>query len=125
PNAFQSDLAESLHNLGVDLNNLLQREAALEVTREAVVLRRRLAERNPDVFRPTLIVSLHNLHMILSGLGEQGLALAACREAVALQQLAGPSHDAFQPDRTMSLQSLLTNRGRTALDATREAKHRR
>ncbi|HEX7843209.1 MAG TPA: tetratricopeptide repeat protein [Kofleriaceae bacterium] len=81
---FQPDLAMSLNNLGNRLSESRQREAALEVTREAVELYRVLAARAPDAFQPDLTMSLSNLGRQLRDLGRQETAFAATQEALEL-----------------------------------------
>ncbi len=61
PDAFNSDLAHSLHNLSVSLTDMGLREEALQVIREAVEMRRELVKQNPDAFNSDLAYSLHNL----------------------------------------------------------------
>ena len=48
PDAFLPNLAASLNNVGICLRALGQREAALQVTREAVDVYRTLAKSRPD-----------------------------------------------------------------------------
>jgi hypothetical protein len=72
-----------LTNLAIRLNELRRLDAALEVTREAVALRRELATENPDVFRPDLAMSLHNLSVELSN-GDREAALEPVQEALEL-----------------------------------------
>ena len=67
--------------LGNRLSDLGRREEALQVTEEAVALRRELADRRPDAFLPNLARSLNNLGEILSALGRWEEALQATEEA--------------------------------------------
>ncbi len=76
--------AASLNNLANDLSKLGQREQALEAAKEAVALRRELADARPEVFTPDLAASLGTLALRLSELGQRKQALEAAREAVAL-----------------------------------------
>jgi tetratricopeptide (TPR) repeat protein len=68
--------------LGYALSALGRREEALAATQEAVDIRRRLAEANPQAFLPDLASSLNNLGRDLSNLGRREEALAATQEAV-------------------------------------------
>jgi hypothetical protein len=76
-----AERARLLNNLGNRLSKLGRREEALEATREAVEIRRALAQRNPDAFRPDLATSLNNLGNRLSELGRREEALEATEEA--------------------------------------------
>jgi len=133
--AFRPDLASSLHNLGVALAALGRHEEALAATREAVAIRRALAEVRPDAFRPDLASSLNNLGIQLADLGQREEALAATREAVDLYralaaanppQAGGLGGDAVRPDLASSLNNLgnrlaALGRHEEALAATQEA----
>ena len=77
-----AERARLLGNLGVALGALGRREEALTATQEAVDIRRRLAEQNPQAFLPDLATSLNNLGRDLSALGRLEEALTAYEEAV-------------------------------------------
>jgi len=49
PDAFRPDLAGSLDNMGIPLDALGKREAALAATEEAVAIYRELAASRPNV----------------------------------------------------------------------------
>ncbi|HEX8819434.1 MAG TPA: tetratricopeptide repeat protein [Archangium sp.] len=123
----RAERARLLNNLGNRLSELGRREEALEATREAVELRRALAQRNPDAFWPDLAMSLKNLGHSLSELGHREETLEATREAVEVYRaLEQRNPDAFRPDLAMSLNNLgnsLSELGRReeALEATHEA----
>ncbi len=127
PDAFTSDLAQSLNNLSNCLADLGRREAALAAIEEAVGLRRALAAARPDAFVPELAISLNNLSGCLADLGRREAALAAIEEAVALYRaLAAARPDAFVPELATSLNNLsnrLSDLGRreAALAAIEEA----
>ncbi|EJG14397.1 tetratricopeptide repeat protein, partial [Actinomyces sp. ICM47] len=75
--------------------------------REAVRLRRVLAEASPQAYTPDLAGSLNNLAIRLSEVGERGEALVVAREAVdAYQVLAEASPQAYTPDLAASLSNL-------------------
>ena len=125
--ASSACLAASLNDLGNRRSELGQREAALEATREAVKIRRELAQASPDAFLPDLAASLNNLGNRLSEVGQREPALEATREAVdSYRELAQTSPDAFLPYLAASLGNLgsrLSEVGQRepALEATREA----
>jgi tetratricopeptide (TPR) repeat protein len=75
------NLAASLDNLAIRLAELGRRDEALAPAEEAVVIRRRLAEANPDAYLPGLAGSLNNLGGRLSGKGRREQALASAEEA--------------------------------------------
>jgi hypothetical protein len=77
PDAFESDLAMSLSNLGGELSELGQRAAACVAMQEAVDLYRRLAERNPGAFEPDLAAGSSNHSRALSEVRPRDAALAA------------------------------------------------
>jgi tetratricopeptide (TPR) repeat protein len=88
--------ARALRQYGVRLSAIGKREEALEATREAVALNRRLAGTRPEAFLPDLAMSLNNLGEDLSSLGRREEALAASQEAVDIfRRLAEVRRDAF------------------------------
>ena len=107
PNEFESDLANSLNNLGVRYNVLGELEKALETKLEAVKLYRELARESPDIFNPHLASSLNNLGNSYDMLGEREKALKTKLEAVKLYRgLAQEKSDAFNPNLAGSLSNL-------------------
>jgi tetratricopeptide (TPR) repeat protein len=74
--------ATLLNNLANRLSDLGRREEALKAAKEAVRLRRALAEARPDVFIPNLALSLNTLANRLSDLGRREEALKTAEEAV-------------------------------------------
>ena len=75
--------------------------------REAVRLRRALAEVSPAAYTPRLAGSLNNLAAFLSGVGDREGALVAAREAVELYRgLAEVSPAAYTPRLAASLNNL-------------------
>ncbi|MFG1855993.1 tetratricopeptide repeat protein, partial [Actinomadura geliboluensis] len=125
--AFLPILAISLNNLSVRLGDLGRHEEGLEAIREAVQIRRRLAETRPDAYLPNLATSLNNLSVRLGDLGRHEEGLEAIREAVQIRrQLAETRPDAYLPDLATSLNNLsipLGDLGRheEGLEAIREA----
>ena len=71
----------SLNNLAVIMSAVGERNEALGAAREAVRLRRALAEASPQAYTPDLAMSLNNLANCLSGVGERNEALEAARVA--------------------------------------------
>ena len=79
----------------------------MEAIREAVGIRRGLAEGNPVAFGPDLALSLNNLAIRLSEVGDRGGALEVIREAVGIYRgLAEGNPAAFTPDLALSLNNL-------------------
>jgi tetratricopeptide (TPR) repeat protein len=71
---------------------------------EAVAIRRKLAETNPDAFLPALATSLNNQSNRQSEMGQRAEALRSIAEAVAIRRkLAETNPDAFLPALAMSL----------------------
>ncbi len=79
--AFNPDLANSLHSLSNSLRDMGLREDALQVIREAVEMRRELVKQNSDAFNPDLANSLHSLSACLREMGLREEALQVIREA--------------------------------------------
>ena len=115
------------NNLSIRLSDVGDRVGALEAAREAVRLRRALAEAPPAAYIPRLAASLSNLANCLSGVGERDGALVAAREAVELYRgLAEASPQAYTPDLAGSLSNLAAflsavGERNEALEAAREA----
>jgi tetratricopeptide (TPR) repeat protein len=120
-------LGRWLTNLGTWLGDLGQHEEALAAAKEAVDIRRRLAETHPDAFLPDLAMSLNNISVDLFNLGRREEALAATEESVNIgRRLAETRPDAFLPTLASSLNNIsvdLFNLGRReeALAASQEA----
>jgi hypothetical protein len=80
---------------------------ALAAIREAVEIRRRLAQENPARFAPDLAQSLNYLSADLSDAGDRAGALAAIREAVEIRRrLAQDNPARFAADLQRSLRFL-------------------
>ena len=115
------------NTLALRLSEAGQRGEALEAAREAVRLRRDLAQASPAAYTPDLAASLNTLARSLSEAGQRGEALEAAREAAGLYKaLAGESPAAYTPDLAMSLNNLalcLSEAGQRgeALKVVREA----
>ena len=133
PQEDPEERARVLNSLGFALFELGRREEALEATREAMEICRRLVQQHPDAFLPELARSLNNLgwYLVISGRREE--ALQATREAVEIfRRLARQHPDAFLPELARSLNRLsfaLSELGwrEEALSAAQEAAeiHRR
>lgn len=83
-----------------------RREEALTATRQAMDIRRRLADTNPDAFEPDLATSLNNLGLRLEEMGRREEALTAAQDAVDIRRrLAETSPAAFEPDLAKSLRA--------------------
>jgi tetratricopeptide (TPR) repeat protein len=107
PQEDPEERARVLNRLGFALFELGRREEALEATREAMEICRRLARQHPDAFLPELARSLNNLgwYLVVSGRREE--ALQATREAVEIfRRLARQHPDAFLPELARSLNRL-------------------
>jgi tetratricopeptide (TPR) repeat protein len=79
------DLANSLHNFGVDLHDIGHHKDAVKVKEEAARLHHKLAETDPSVTKD-LAHSLHNLGMDLHAIGCNKDAVQAYEEAVRLRR---------------------------------------
>jgi len=74
----------ALTNLSNRLSDAGDTAGALAAIREAVEIRRRLAQENAARFAADLALSLNNLSLRLSAAGDNAGALAAIREAVEI-----------------------------------------
>lgn len=118
--------ASILINLGNWFSDLGRWEEALQATREAVTLYRRIEEQEPGAVIHALGKNLNNVGKILSRLGQRDEALQAIEEAVVIcRGLMKWRPDIFTPDYGMSLGNLsnaLSDLGRReeALSAAQE-----
>ncbi|MEV6151052.1 tetratricopeptide repeat protein [Nonomuraea sp. NPDC052129] len=101
--------ASRLSALGIRLSYVGDIRGALETSREAVKLYRRLAEVQPEAYLSNLANSLNNLGTRLSAVGDIRNALEAYWEAVELyRQLHQANPMAHLPGFTLSLNNLAT-----------------
>ncbi|MGI5506366.1 tetratricopeptide repeat protein [Lentzea sp. CA-135723] len=127
PGRYRPDLAQSLHDLAVNLWALGWYREALAAAEEAVGIRRQLVEAEPDRYRPDLAQSLNGLGRSLEKLGRHREALAAAEEAVGIwRQLVEAEPDRYRPDLAQSLHRLGRSlmelgRHREGMGATEEA----
>lgn len=84
PDAYLSDVAGTLNNLGNLLAGLGQREEARKSFEEALVIRRALARRYPDVYLPDMAMTLNNLGLLLADLGQREEARGHYEEALGI-----------------------------------------
>ena len=102
-----AERARVLNNLGVWQGKLGKRGAALASTREAMELRRKLAQERPDEFLPDLAMSLSNLGNRQGRLGQRQAALVSSHEAVEIyRNLSQKKPDAFLQYLALSLNNL-------------------
>ena len=102
-----AERAAYMNNLSNRLSEVGDRGGALEAIREAVGIRRGLAEGNPAAFTPDLASSLNNLAARLAEVGDRGGALEAIREAVGIYRgLAEGNPAAFETDLVRALNTL-------------------
>lgn len=109
PEAFLSDLAQSLNNLGIRLSavGVGRPEEALEASREAVSYYRQLARSQPEQYLSELAMGLNNLGLDLRGQNLLEDALEVSQEALRIyRDLYNERSDAFLLDVAMSLDNL-------------------
>ncbi|MFC8849730.1 tetratricopeptide repeat protein, partial [Micromonospora sp. NPDC057141] len=91
------------------LANAGQRQRALAPAENAVRIRRRLAEVNPNAHLPNLAKSLNTLGALLAMLGRREQALGSVEEATGIyRRLVGANLDTYLPDLAGSLNNLGT-----------------
>ena len=98
----------SVGRVGILLLRMGQQEEALQVCRDAIDIRKRLAENNPVAFNPDLARSLDNLGVILSEMGSKKDALQASQDAVNIQRrlIVGQNKAGFFTDLAHYLNNL-------------------
>ena len=107
PEVHRRGLFVSLINLGIRYSEVGRSEDAVMVTREAVDIRRQLAEEIPDRYRPDLAAALVNLGAWYAGVGRAQDALTAAEEAVTIYRGISPAMaDRYRPDLARALDSL-------------------
>jgi Tetratricopeptide repeat len=105
--AFLPELSNSLHNHALCLTATGLHDAAGNEIDEAVRIRRRLAETNPDRFKPLLARSLNNQSEAQAQLQRADEALATMEEAVVIdRELISRHPDRFAADFAESLHHL-------------------
>ena len=96
-----------LNNLGNLLSDNNELVAARQAYKEALQLRRKLAEKNPDVYLPDVAMTLNNLGILLSDNNELVAARQAYEESLQLRRkLAEKNPDVYLPDVATSLNNL-------------------
>ena len=99
PDAFNSDLAVTLNNLGSLYFDLREFEKSEEHYKRALLLREELAKRNPDAFNSDLAMTLNNLGSLYSDLREFEKSEEHYKRALLLcEELAKRNPDAFNSD---------------------------
>jgi tetratricopeptide (TPR) repeat protein len=119
--------AGALSNYANRLNDAGRNEEALEHGRQALEIRQRLAQKNPDRFEPNYATSLSNYasHLKDAGRNEEGLEHG--RQALEIhQRLAQKNPDRFEPDYATSLSNYASHlsdvgRNEEALEHGRQA----
>lgn len=102
-----SDLARSITNVAYQLSTGSQNEEALQLYREAMDIRRRLAVQEDEVHLSELSQSLHNLahHLRIMGRDEEGLSLDS--EVVVIRRgLVARNPDVYLPSLAAGLHML-------------------
>jgi tetratricopeptide (TPR) repeat protein len=105
PATYLAAYGRSLTNVGNQLSDTGERQAAITPAREAVTIFRYLAESGPD-HRDSLAASLNNLSTQLADAGDKQGALAPAREALAIRrELAEADPLTFRPHLATTLQN--------------------
>lgn len=98
PLRIDSDLADSLHNVGQDLYELRQYRSALQYHKQAMGIRRKLVKERPELFRPALAESLFYIGLSYQKLGCYDEAIEFYNEA------AGKSHNVTNSEQNRTAQ---------------------
>ncbi len=86
PEVYTPEVARTLTNLGVALDELRRYDEAVAAYQEALALYRELAQQQPEVYIPDVAMTLNNLGNALRSLRRYDEAEQAYREAQALLQ---------------------------------------
>ena len=126
PEAFDSDVADTLNRLGLlhnDLHNYLQAETELT---ESLKIRFRLAKKNPEAFDSDVAMTLNNLGVLHMDLKNYSQAEKEYTESLEIRRrLAAKNPEAFEPDVARTLINLsvlhhsLQNYSRAGKDCTK------
>ncbi|MCK9441888.1 MAG: tetratricopeptide repeat protein [Methanothrix sp.] len=104
PEAFDSDLAGTLNNLGILYSDLKDFKRAEEHYKRALTLCEELAKQNPEAFDSDLAGTLNNLGILCSDLSDFERAECYLRKSLHLYKvLATRNPDAFNPDLSEAL----------------------
>jgi tetratricopeptide (TPR) repeat protein len=96
--ALWADRASALNWLSVARSEQGDRRGSLAPVREAVKIRRRLAQGNPSAFEPNFAASLNNLAKFLADAGETNETFVLVGEAVEIfRRLAQNNPGAYEP----------------------------
>jgi len=107
PEAYRSDLARTLNNLGNLLsstNELKQAQTCYEIVLQGLL---ELSKQNPEAYKSEVAMTLNNLGTLLCNIGE--LKQARVCYGMALQiyrELAGQNPEAHKPNLAMTLNNL-------------------
>ncbi len=109
PDAYETDIAGTLDNLGSVLRTLGEFDTARDAYQEALEIRRRLAEQHPAAFEPDVAGTLNNLGDMLRVSGERDTARGVFGEALEIYRRLAKQHPAtFEPDIVKTLINLGT-----------------
>ncbi|MCA2220018.1 tetratricopeptide repeat protein [Nonomuraea aurantiaca] len=98
------DLARSLNNLAVHLRATGDHAAALEIVLDAIDLRRRLADHQPDAYLPDLASTLNTKALLLEDIDRKEEAAEAAAETIEIyRRLAMHRPEVFLSDLAMAL----------------------
>ena len=101
------DVAMTLSNLAILYSRTQRIQKAEEAYGEALAIKRKLAEANPDAYLPDVAMTLNNLAILYSGTQRIQKAEGAYEEALAAyRNLAEANPDAYLPNVAMTLNNL-------------------
>jgi hypothetical protein len=106
PAAHDPALADALAQLGFSLADLGLREEALEATRDALAIHRRLAGADPQAYQADYARSLVNLGAQSADVGLLREALAAAEEAVPVYRSVAAADPSQEDDLALALTNL-------------------
>ena len=102
-----SDRATTLNNLAILYRDTQRMKEAEQAYGEALAIRRKLAETNPDAYLPDVAMTLNNLAILYRDTQRMKEAEQAYGEALATyRKLAETNPDAYLPDVAMTLNDL-------------------
>ena len=107
PEAYLSNVAATLNNLGILLSDINELKQAQEYYEEALQICRELAKQNPEAYLPNVAATLDNLGNLLSDINELKQAQEYYEEALQIRrELAKKNPKAYLQDVAATLNNL-------------------
>ena len=104
---YEPDIAATLHNLALLYSNTQRLEESEAMYKEALEIRRRLAESNPQAYEPDVAMTLNNLALLYADTQRFEESEMVHKEALEIRcRLAKSNPQAHEPDVATTLNNL-------------------